>query len=131
MGKRLKDVSDGTVVVLEGESCNIKGTIKDADGATVSSLTTLTLTLYDKASDLVINSRTNQNILNANGSSFSSGVFTIELDGSDSVIKGNGLSKGQTETHVARVTWTYSDGDSTRTGMEEYEFPVQKLASPS
>ena len=123
----LKDADGRFRVVPEGGSCNIITTLKDlADpAATVTSVDTITLTLYDKTTRAVINSRSAQNINNANNSTFSSGVLTIELDAADNVISDTGrVSEGETEEHIAKVTYTWNDGDSTRTGIEEFSFLV-------
>lgn len=125
----LKDADDRYRVVDEGESCNIITTLKDlADpAATITNVLTITLTLYDKETRSIINSRNAQDINNANNSTFSSGVLTIELDASDNVISDTGrVPEGGLETHVAKVTYTWSDGDTTRTGIENFVFQVRR-----
>jgi hypothetical protein len=125
----LKDADGAFRVVNEGESMNIITTLQDlADpAATVTTVTTITLTLYDKVTRSIINSRQDQNINNANNSTFSSGVLTIELDADDSVISDTGrVSEGDTEDHIAKVTYTWSDGNSTRTAIEEFLFKVRR-----
>lgn len=129
MATRLKDADGKYRVVNEGESMNIITTLKDlaSPAATVTSVTTIVLTLYNVRDESIINSRTAQDINNANSSTFSSGVLTIELDASDSVIvETDHVAKGETEEHVAKVTYTWSDGNTTRTGIEEFIFEVKR-----
>jgi len=125
MATRLKDSSGDFVTLQENESCNLTGTLKDTSGATVTSPATFTLTLLDEASGAIVNSRKDQDVLNANGSTVSSGVYTIELDTSDTAIIGD-LTEGTTQNRIARLKFTWDDGDSTRTGREEFFFPVEK-----
>jgi len=119
-------------VVHEGESVNITGQLLFGDTEVAkSSLLSLTLTLYDKDTQAVINSRDGQDILDANGSSVDSTCnVTIELNPADSVIVGSSAA-GRREKHVARLTWTWDDGDTTRTGIDERWFWVEKLRTPS
>lgn len=117
--------------VSEGQSCDFVLTPTDPDGAAIDAndLLTLTLTLYDDESDAVINSREDQDILDANGGTIEEDLtVTVRLDGDDNVIVGS-ASEDEIERHVARFEYTYNDGEQTRTGKAERVFGVKKLAS--
>jgi len=127
MPTKLKDSSGNFVKIQAGESCNLTGTLKDTSGSAVTPAT-LTLSLFDHSSGVIVNSRKEQNVLNANGGTVTDGVYTIELDESDTAIVGN-LAAGSTQDRVARITYTWDDGDAPpyRTGVEEFLFPVESM----
>jgi len=88
-----------------------------------ASLATLTLTLYDRTSGTIINSRDNQNVLNTNGVTVdSAGVFLWTLTPLDTIIVDATKSL---ETHVGLFTWTYDSG--TKTGRHEIVHVVRNL----
>lgn len=125
---RLKDTNDKEFIANEGASHNITGTLTDLSDppVTVTTITTLLVEIYDEDSGDRIVAEEDAN--NANGHTFSSGVFTIEVDGGDNVIKHPANVEPEClEWHVCRLTWTWSDGDSTRKGLKEYRFPVKRL----
>ncbi len=125
MPTQLKNSAGDYVTINSGESCNLSGTLKDTAGATITSISTLKLTLFDESSGAIINSRKNQDVNGANGGTFSSGTFTIELDGSDTTAVGD-IEETKTQNRIARIQWSYSDGDSTRTNEQEFYFPIYK-----
>ena len=125
MPTQLKNSAGDYVTINSGESCNLSGTLKDTAGATITSISTLKLTLFDESSGAIINSRKNQNVNGANGGTFSSGTFTIELDGYDTTAVGY-IEDTKTQNRIARIQWSYSDGDSTRTNEQEFYFPIYK-----
>ena len=125
MPTKLKDANGAFVKIQAGESCNLTGTLKDTSGVAVTPATLL-LTLYDETSGAIVNSRNGQDVNGANGGTVVDGVYTIELDASDTAIMGN-LATGSTQNRIARVAYTWDDGDSTRTGIEEFIFPVEKM----
>ena len=125
MPTQLKNSAGDYVTINSGESCNLSGTLKDTAGATITSISTLKLTLFDESSGAIINSRKNQDVNGANGGTFSSGTFTIELDGSDTTAVGD-IEDTKTQNRIARIQWSYSDGDSTRTNEQEFYFPIYK-----
>lgn len=102
------------VTVNEGNLALISGTLNDeaGDAVPLSALSTLTLTLYDRATDTIINSRTAQSILNANGGTFhaTSGAFTLTLSADDNVIVTSTIAAGRTETHYGLIEATWSGG---------------------
>lgn len=131
--QQIKDSSDKVVPVQAGESCNIVATFHDMGGTAIAkaALLSLTATLYDEATSAVINSRNAQSVLDANqGAVASDGALTLRLTPSDSVIMGT-VAVGDTETHVLRLTWTWNDGVSVRTGIDEWTLSVEKIATPA
>ena len=86
------------------------------------------VTLYDKATDAVINSRNNQNILDANqGTVDANGNFVLRLGPADAIIVGTSVASHAIEYHVARFSWSYNDGSEDRTGIQEVRFRIQQL----
>ena len=128
MSTALKNSSGEYITIESGESCNLTGTLKSTEGETVTSVSSLTITLYDKSSGTIINSRNSQTVNNVNGGTFSAGVYTIELDGADTEAVGE-VADGSSQERIARIEWGYSDGDSTRTGIEEFSFLVHKMVT--
>ena len=126
MATKLKNASGEYVTIQAGESANLTGTLKDATGATLLSVSTFTLTLYDNTTGAIINSRKDQDVNNANGGTVSSGNYTVELDANDTAAVGD-IAENKDQIRVARLTFTYNDGDSVRTGIEEFTFKVERL----
>lgn len=126
-----QDGEDG--VVHQGESCNITGQLRFGDTEIAKAvLDTLTLTLYDQATQTVINNRNAQDILDANNSSVDATCnVTIELDAADNPIVNANREAGFREKHVALVTWGWNDGNTDRIGRELLEFWVEQVATPS
>ena len=132
----MKDILDenGDLAVLdEGESGNIVSTFEfngvDFDK---SGLLTVALTLYDLATGTVLNDRLSQNVKDANGGAITDeGELTLELDADDNIVLDTNAYGQWVEEHVARFDWTWSDGDSLRTGREEFRFGVRKLTEVS
>ena len=122
MVKQLKDSSGNFITIQEGESCNLTGTLKDTSGATVSSPSTFKLTFYDQETGGIVNSRKDEDV----SSTLSAGSYVIEFDSNDTAIIGD-QPVGTNQMRIARLEFTYSDGDSTRTGVEEFSFPVEKM----
>lgn len=96
-----------------------------------SSLTTLTLTLYDKKTGEVINSVSGTDILNTGrGSIDESGVLTLTLEPEDMPVVDSDLKAGNIEHHVALIVWTWDSGD--KRGHDELIIPVRNsLKVPS
>ena len=123
--------SKGRIVsVPQGASCNLVVTFADASGSAIAktNLATLKATVYDAATLAVINSRDDQNVLDANGGTVATdGTLTLRLQPLDNTIVDGTLEAGHTESHVVRLTWTWSDGVATRTGVQEWQYGVEKL----
>ena len=104
-----------TCTVNEGNVIEIRGTLIDEDDVPVplGAIGTMTLTLYDLATDTVINGRLDASVLNTGGGTLhpTSGAFTLRLGGADNpILQPAGLAPGQTETHVALLEATWSSG---------------------
>lgn len=126
----LKTSDGATLVIDEGESCNVTAVPKDMAGAAIAkaNLATLTATLVDENTGDVINSRDAQSVLDANGGTVASdGTLTLRLQPADSAIVTTG-DAGTIEGHILRLTWTWSDGVMTRTGVQEWGIKVQRKA---
>ena len=121
MATRLKDSSGDFVTIQEGESCNITGTLKDTAGSTVTSPITFTISLLDESTGAIVNIRKDQDVL----PSVAAGVYRVERGSSDTAIIGD-LDEQTTQNRIVRLKFTWNDGDSTRTGLEEFFFPVEK-----
>lgn len=119
---------DSNREVLERTTRKFTGAVfKDDAGDPIpaGSLTTLTLTLYDKSSGNIINSRNGTDVLNANGGTVdAAGNFEMLFTHLDNVIVGS-PAIGEFETHVALFEWTYSAGS--RHGKYELEIRVKQL----
>lgn len=118
----------------ESSSAKLTATIQDESEAVIpaASLTTLTLTLYNQATELadpdstaaIINSRSRQDILNANGCTVSTGgVMTLTLTPADNVIVDDTKSS---ERHVALIEYSYAAG--LKAGKEEVLIDVLNLS---
>lgn len=114
----LQDSDGEDALIQEGESFNLVVTFYDLAGVAIpkASLISLTCTQYDRDSRTVINSREDQNVLDANdGLVASNGVLTLRLGPLDSVLVGE-LAPGSSETHCYLFRWSFTDGVSTRIG---------------
>lgn len=106
-------------------SAFITGVLKDqlGNGIPSSSFSSVGLTLYDKNTGNIINSRDHVSILNVNGGSIdSSGNFSWEMTSNDNPILDDSLS---IENHVALIEFTYAGG---RKGKAEVKIEVVNLA---
>lgn len=119
--------------VQAGESSDVVVTFHDMDGDAIvkASLATLTVTLYDRTTLAVINSRSAQSVKDTNnGTVATDGTLTLRLGASDNVIVGTSVAVGALEEHVVRLQWTWSDGVETRSGFDEWVMSVEKVATP-
>jgi len=130
MVQRLLTAGGAPLAIDEGESFDMTVTLRDTkdnilDAAAVS---TFTLTLFNDTTKAptIINSRNAQDIQSANGTTISGGVATVRLDALDNVIAGT-----LDEIHIARIAFTWNDGQRTRTGKEDFRFTVRNLAAPT
>lgn len=132
MALPLYDINDEVVVIQQGESANL--VVQFTDGATPiikANLSSLKVTLFDKESATLINSRNDQDILDLNdGTVATDGTLTLRLGPSDNIIVNAGTPVNGLEYHIARFTWTWNDGLENRTGREERIFSVEKLETP-
>ncbi len=92
--------------------------IPDAD------LDTLKLTLYDRLTGTIINSRDDQNVLNANDVSVVNGLLTWQLQPADTAMHN---SDREAEIRVALWEWTYSPSTETLLGKHETVMRLRNL----
>jgi len=95
---------------LERSSGVVTATLTDESGTAVplATVTALTLTLYDQGTRAIINSRRNQNVLNANGVTYgaSNGLVTWLVRPADMAC----VSGAPEEVHVALFTCKWEGG---------------------
>lgn len=119
---------------LEGVGGIYLGNVKDERGKALAAadLTTLTLTLIDKSTAQVINSRNAVSVLNANGGTINaSGEFEFLLTADDNVIVDTGLDDELEEEHIMRLRWTWIDSSlQTHTGGKDISIWVKQLDTP-
>jgi hypothetical protein len=130
MRKHLLDASGKATPVQAGESSDVVVTFVGLNSVQIAKATiaTLTATLFDATTGSIINSRNAQSVLDANGGAVASdGTLTLRLQPADAVIVGD-ADEGETEEHVLRLTWTWSDGVLTRTGVQEWLLLVEQIA---
>lgn len=112
--------------IAEKATALLSGIVEDEAGNPLGSgsLTTLTLTLYDKVSGSIINNRTAQNALNQNGVTVDgSGGLVFTMTPADNPILNDTLEK---EVHVALFEWTWSGG--AKAGKYEIYLTIKNLA---
>jgi len=103
-----------------------------ADASTIpeSSLLTLTLTYYNLVDGTIINSRTAQDIKDANDVVVSTaGLVTWGLVVADTAISDIAITEvGEYEVHRALFQWTYTSTDSTtKSGKDEIDIRILNL----
>ena len=111
--------------VLERTTPRYSATIVDDQGVAISSanLSTITLTLYEKKTGSIVNSRDEQNVKNANNVTIdASGVLVWSIQVADLVMVN---TNNTNETHVALFEWTWDAG--TKSGKHEVELAVKNL----
>ena len=121
-------LSEAAATLLEATTGLYSATLKDENDTVISyaDLDTLTVTYYNKADGSIINSRTQQDVLNKNNVTVSeAGVLEWEIQPADTVIVDTTLTPGQKETHVALFEWTYDSG--TNSGRHELTLYVKQL----
>lgn len=94
-----------------GETGKFTGTLKDSDGVVIplSAISTFTLTLTDAATGGTVNSRSAQDVLNANNVTVNSttGAVAWSIQAADTALVSSGATA---EEHVAAFTCTFSGG---------------------
>lgn len=108
--------------VPESGSTRLTAVLKDEVGEPVpgSSLTSATLTLFDRATQGILNS---QDEADVQASVDEDGVLTLDLTPDDNAILAAGRAL---EWHVARIQYAWDGGD--KQGFHELHFPVANLA---
>jgi len=103
--------------IAEGVSSLLSVTFVDENAATIASLTTLTMTLYEESTEDIINSRTDSDV----SASLSGGVLTLTLAPDDNAM----ITSKLCERHIALFEYTWSAGS--KTGKYEVVFTVRNL----
>ena len=102
-----------TVDVQERTSGAYEATLLDEDDAAIAaaSIDSITLTLIETRSGDVVNSRSAQSVLNANGGTMhaTSGLFRWEWEPEDTAILGS-TPNSDIERHLATITVTWDSG---------------------
>ncbi len=122
-----ENITELTDKILEKTTPKITATIQDENGTAIpaASLTTLTLTLYNRedSAKTIINSRNAQNVLNANNVTVdSNGLITWSVQPLDTAILGTASS----ERHRAVFEWTYNSG--AKNGKYIIDMTIKNLA---
>ncbi len=114
------EVTEMPTLINRGDTKTVVFQLKAGDDVlTLADITTLVLTLRDVKTVGVINSRTSQNIKNANNVTVDTdGTVTWEPQALDNVVVDGRL---KTETHRALVRCTYDGG---RVGSGEFDIVV-------
>ncbi len=133
---QLNDTGGQSVTVDQGESLDLQVTIKDADGNTIdaasTAVTAITFTLYDYATNAVINSRNSTDVKDNGIGAIASSLLTVRLTTVDNTIVSTAtVPVGQSEKHVGRVNVTYNDGTASRVEIQETQWGVIHLATPT
>lgn len=106
-------------------------TLVDENDAPIaaSDLTTLTLTLRDRATGEIINGRDRIDVLNANGATVDEeGRVEWQLFPDDNpILHPSVIPPGRHERHVMRLRWTFSEG---RAGVFESFVDVRRRLIP-
>ena len=126
--------SDGThIAVMEDESADIDITLTDTGGETIQAGLVSSITGSLMLSDgTIINSRSDQDVLDANDGTLSGGVLKMKLGPLDNIVVDSTLTAGQFETHLFQVKYVWTDGGGKeRTGIETFEFTVEKRLEPA
>ncbi len=118
-----------TFETKEKTGAKYTATLTDADGTaiTLASISAITLTLYNVATDATINNRSTQNVKNLNNVTIhaTSGLLTWLMQPEDNVIAGTGISIGAHEHHRALFEFTYTGNGSP--GKHEVDILVENL----
>lgn len=136
--RTLYDGSDAPLVIEQAESLDLvftaitvavsAGNVRTETVIPAANLATLTLTLFEASAGRILNNRSAQNVLGANGGTVESSSVRIRLQPLDNAITLPTLAVGGVEWHVARLNYTWNDGVTTRTGIEEVRFGVRRVS---
>jgi hypothetical protein len=89
-------------------------TLKDEDGSAVllSSIGSITMTIIEDRLALPVNSRTAQDVLNANDCTYNatSGLFTWNVQIEDTDIVNTNTAIGKREPHLATISFLWASG---------------------
>lgn len=125
-------LTDSQRIVNEGNSFVYTATMKDEDGNAIplTSINSLTLTLFDAGSGDIINSRNAQDVLNANQVTVhaTSGLLTWNALPADNPIIDTRKAPGSLEQHIALFRVSYSSNTKALNHFEEIKVrQLQKI----
>lgn len=102
-----------------GDAFQLTWPVKKWDTATsrwipcpLASVSSITTTARNEGTDAIVNSRNNQNVLNANNGTFVTGAFSFFFQANDTALVGAATEVDQ-ESHQFRFTITLTDGTIT------------------
>ena len=128
----LNDEDGIPVEVDQGESLIVDMTFKDPDRETFNkaAIQDITATLLNKKDYSIINSRSEQTVLDSNGGVLETdGSFELTLSPDDNPIIDETLSE---EVHILIVSFTWVDeASNTQKGIEKYLITVKNIESPN
>ena len=113
--------------VPEESSVLVTGILADETGAPLTTLDSLTATLFDRVTIRILNGRHEQSILNTNGGAFdpTTGRVTLLLTPADSIVVDQ---RSWTEEHILRLDFAFTPaGGPQRTGRYAMVLRVQNL----
>ena len=112
--------------VDEGTTPEYQVNLLDFDDVAIPDidLDTLKLTLYDRTTETIINSRDEQDVLNTNDVTVVDGVITWQIQPLDTAMHN---SDREAEIRVALWEWTYSPSTETLLGKHETVMRLRNL----
>lgn len=103
--------------VNQESSAKLTATFTDEAGASVTSMDSIKLTIYDSETDSIINSRDGSDIT----SSFSAGTLAFTFLPADMAMVGTGNTF---EKHIVLIEWNYA---TTKKGKDEIELNIKRM----
>lgn len=121
--------------VNQYSSATWTGYLKDASGSAIAlaDIVSATMTLYDKKTETAINTRTAQDIKNANNVTIhsTSGLITWEIQPEDNIIVSSTLEDRKAEEHIALITVTYDTSKILQMEIKLNVVNMQKVSNPA
>ena len=119
--------------VKEKTGAQYTTTMKDADGTAIplANISTIVLTLYNYGDSSIINTRTVQDVKNANNVTIhaTSGLLTWAIQADDNPIVSSDIAVNSKETHIALFEIAYTGGGTP--GKHEVYLLVKNLGKVS
>lgn len=131
MSELIRAEGGGKIYTYRGASSEVVATFSDCDNVILDKdgIESLTATLINSADNTIINGRSNQDVIDANGGLLSEeGVLELLLGPLDNVLCSSG-SPSKIESHILILKWTYYDSRAVpvlRTGVSVYEIQLEK-----
>jgi len=110
--------------IPEESTAIVRAVVTDANGSPLTALDSLTVSLFDRLTGVVINGRNKQSLLNANGGVFDTvtSELTWTMAPKDNIIV---EQRNEMEEHLAQIEFTYASG---ALGRYEIVLRVRNLA---